>query len=300
MFSLGFHRYGTRFAILTQAGKSAPRKLGERPMWTPSVRAGILFAGDFGYDTMQKLALHRNQFKIVFMVREGCAKNGSERAASGHRHTCSGRFLASDRDHSSTARIDPHARPRKRAIRDREPARGLFFLSGSQRAYRAASRSRRRAIFAATRAPNGSPALPETGQGGEGDARRSDRSCEQRDSGSRLGRILRSGSGRQRRETHRANGARHVARITDVSPTRGRFSRWICRAISHDSRQAAFPLARFDDRFRPPFHSARGYQEKSRRHGSDKNERLPLAPVGKSGFPRREQEVSKIARNGFR
>ena len=34
-------------------------------MWTPSVRAGILFAGDFGYDTIQKLALHRNQFKIV-------------------------------------------------------------------------------------------------------------------------------------------------------------------------------------------------------------------------------------------
>src|SRR6266516_574391 len=65
MFSLGFHRYGTRFAILTQAGKSAPCKLGERPMWTPSVRAGILFAGDFGYDTIQKLALHRNQFKIV-------------------------------------------------------------------------------------------------------------------------------------------------------------------------------------------------------------------------------------------
>src|SRR5216684_1970758 len=65
MFSLGFHRYGTRFAILTQAGKSAPRKLGERPMWTPSARAGIHFAGDFRYDTMQKLASHRNQFKIV-------------------------------------------------------------------------------------------------------------------------------------------------------------------------------------------------------------------------------------------
>src|SRR6266699_6317884 len=37
----------------------------ERPMWTPSARAGILFAGDFRYDTMQKLASHRNQFKIV-------------------------------------------------------------------------------------------------------------------------------------------------------------------------------------------------------------------------------------------
>ena len=188
------------------------------------------------------------------MAGEGCAKNGYKRAASGHRHTCSGRFLASDHDHSSTARIDPHARPGKRAIRDREPARGLLFLSGSQRAYGAASRSRGRTIFAATRAPNGSPALPETGQG-EGDARRSDRSCEQRDSGSRRGRILRPGSGRQWGETHRANGSRHVARITDVSPTRGRFSRWICRAISHDSRQAALPLARFDDRFGPPFHS---------------------------------------------
>src|SRR6266702_3795311 len=65
MFSSGFHRCRTRFAILTQARKSAPRKLGERPMWTPSVRAGILFVGDFGYDTMQKLASHRNQFKIV-------------------------------------------------------------------------------------------------------------------------------------------------------------------------------------------------------------------------------------------
>src|SRR6059036_1740717 len=65
MFSSRFHRCRTRFAILTQAGKSAPRKLGERPMWTPSARAGILFAGDFRYDTMQKLASHRNQFKIV-------------------------------------------------------------------------------------------------------------------------------------------------------------------------------------------------------------------------------------------
>ena len=34
-------------------------------MWTRSARAGILFAGDFRYDTMQKLALHRNPFKIV-------------------------------------------------------------------------------------------------------------------------------------------------------------------------------------------------------------------------------------------
>src|SRR5260370_7307008 len=62
---IGFDRYGTRLAIRAQAGKSAPCKLGERPMWTPSVRAGILFAGDFGYDTMQKLASHRNQLKIV-------------------------------------------------------------------------------------------------------------------------------------------------------------------------------------------------------------------------------------------
>src|SRR6266478_3127655 len=65
MFSSGFHRCRARFAILTQTGKSAPRKLGERPMWTRSARAGILFAGDFRYDTMQKLALHRNPFKIV-------------------------------------------------------------------------------------------------------------------------------------------------------------------------------------------------------------------------------------------
>src|SRR5437899_3904376 len=65
MFSSRFHRCRVRFTILTQAGKSAPRKLGERPMWTPSARAGILFAGDFRYDTMQKLASHRNQFKIV-------------------------------------------------------------------------------------------------------------------------------------------------------------------------------------------------------------------------------------------
>src|SRR6266568_583848 len=225
MFSLGFHRYGTRFAILTQAGKSAPCKLGERPMWTPSVRAGILFAGDFGYDTMQKLALHRNQFKIVSWY---------------------GRVVR---------KMVPNARLQVIGIL----VLGVFLLptvtTAQQRAYRAASRSRRRAIFAATRAPNGSPALPETGQGGEGDARRSDRSCQQRDSGSGRGRILRPGSGRQRGETHRVNGSRHAARITDVSPTRGRFSRWICRAISHDSRQAAFPLARFDDRFRPPFHS---------------------------------------------
>ena len=34
-------------------------------MWTPFARGGILFAGDFRYDTMQKLASHRNQFKIV-------------------------------------------------------------------------------------------------------------------------------------------------------------------------------------------------------------------------------------------
>src|SRR5258706_114621 len=54
-------------------------------------------------------------------------------------------------------------------------------------------------------------------------------------------------------------------------------------------------LERAGDRFLRQLHPSRRHPPKYRRNGSREDERFPLAPLGESGLPRREQEISKTA-----
>ncbi len=97
-----------------------------------------------------------------------------------------------------------------------------------------------------------------------------------------------------------ANAAWHIAWPANFSPIGGCLARGLCRSRRHHQRQAAFSLARADDRFRAPFRSARCAAKKYRRPGSGEDERFPLASFRKSRLSRREQEISEAAGNGLR
>src|SRR5260370_21528996 len=114
---------------------------------------------------------------------EAFPDNGSECAVASPWHTRSLRSVIPGDDHCSTTWIEFDASSRERAARDGTPGSGLVVFGSVHRLYRAAAGACQRAILAAARAPNGSPARPQAGQNGKSNARHSDRSRRQGNSG---------------------------------------------------------------------------------------------------------------------
>src|SRR5712691_6833521 len=170
-------------AILTQAAKTTASKLEDRPKWILSAAEGIRFAGCGRYDSMRKLVL-QTVIRDCDPAWEDFPDDGSECAVGRPWHTCFLRFDLPGDDYSSTACIASNAASRWCAVRGGEPGGGLVVFGGVRRPYRAAAGTFRREILAATRASNGSPARPQTGQDGKSHARASGRSREQGNSGS--------------------------------------------------------------------------------------------------------------------
>ena len=88
-----------------------------------------------------------------------------------------------------------------------------------------------------------------------------------------------------RANTDGPNTPGRAARPANISATCSAGVRRICSPCGDDSGHAAVPLARDDDRCEPSFCPARYFEAQHRWNGSREDERLPLAPFGKSGLP---------------
>src|SRR6185369_12910849 len=94
---------------------------------------------------------------------------------------------------------------------------------------------------------------------------------------------------------HGAHRRRRTPRSRNPAATTRRRSQRLLLSRSSNRRSTALSLARSDDRLRPSLPNDRGAQTQPRRNGGREAERFALAPVGRPGLSRREQEVSEAA-----